>query len=194
MEPEPEEEYCDLISQINFGAQYVVAYLLFIGCVIILSPLLLTKRICLDQIEARLSRITNTVFHALPFIFFPFFILHEMLHFIFMVVAFLHPQIKFAGWLKPTFHTKETFSVGMSINAPEKCERSTAVNVLMLCMFAAPILGFIPVAWAILNTTNLYLLAYLLFGSLWCIPSLGDRMEIYICINSLRARNGSECE
>ena len=181
-----EEDYTDLMSVINGAAQHALGYIVALIGFIVLSPLLLLKGFTLDRIGGWFERGSNIIFRILPVIFLPFFVMHELFHIVFMSVALLHPQIKFLGWMKPTFHTAETFSVGMRMEVPEDDERTPAIHMFVLLICLAPALAFIPTAWVMRQTTNLYLLAYLLLGSLWCIPSSGDRMVIRDTVNSIR--------
>ena len=175
---EPPEEYSDWISRITEKFQGIAGYIFGLGAFLILSPLLLFKGVTTHRIFGWLTKATDFAFRGLPLIFLPFMALHELLHIVFMAVALLHPKIEFVKWLMPTFHTKETFSMGMMLNIPDDNERSPLISFLAILICGAPLLGFIPSIWAITHTTNPYILAYLIIGSLWCVPSDVDRMEI----------------
>jgi hypothetical protein len=172
------DNYSDLISRLNGMAQHAFGFTVGVAGFTLLSPLLLVKGFTLDRIGGWLQRSSNIVFRMLPVIFLPFFVLHELLHIVFMSVALLHPRIKFSGWMKPTFHTAETFSAGMRMQVPDEEERTLAVHTFVLLICMAPTLGFVLAAWAIRRTTDPYLLSYLTLGVLWCIPSAGDRMVV----------------
>ncbi len=189
---EEEDGYSDLMSRLNGAAQHALGYALGLVGFTLLSPLLLVKGITLDRIGGWFARGSNVVFRMLPVVFLPFLVMHELLHIVFMSVALLHPRIKFLGWMKPTFHTAETFSVGMRMEVPDEEERTLAVHTFVLLISLAPTLGFIPTAWAMRRTANPYVLAYLLLGVLWCIPSTGDRMVIRDTVKLLlQAKRGA---
>lgn len=182
---DPPQEYSDWLSRISGKFQRIAGYIFGLCAFILLSPLLLFKRVTTDRIFGWLTRLTDVAFLGLPVFFLPFFALHELLHIVFMAVALLHPKIEFVKWLLPTFHTKETFSMGMMLDMPDDNERSPLVSILAILICIAPILGFIPSVWAMTHTTNPYVLTYIVIGSLWCIPSDLDRMEIRNGINLL---------
>jgi hypothetical protein len=175
---DPPQEYSDWLTRFNVKFQGLAGFIFGLGGCILLSPLLVFRSITVDRIVDWLTRVTDIAFRGLPIFFLPFFALHEILHIVFMAFALLHPQIEFEKWLWPKFHTKETFSMGMMLNIPEESERSPLIAFLAILICIAPILGFIPSIWAITHTDNPYILTYLLLGSLWCIPSDIDRMEI----------------
>ena len=175
---EPPEEYSDWISRITEKFQGIAGYIFGLGAFILLSFLLIFKGVTIERIFGWLTRATDIAFHGLPLFFLPFFALHELLHIVFMAIALLHPKIEFVKWLMPTFQTKETFSMGMMLNIPDENERSPSISILAILICIAPILGFIPSIWAMKHTTNPYIFIYLSVGSLWCIPSDLDRMEI----------------
>ena len=173
-----ENEYSDWFSRLNTGIQSRIFYVVGIVGFILFSPLLLFKGITINRIMGWFTRASNIAFRGLPILFLPFFALHEALHILFMAIALFHPKITFVKWLMPKFHTPESFTMGMKIDVPEDNERSRTVTILVMLICIAPILGFIPAIWAIKHTTNPYIMTYLIFGSLWCIPSDGDRMII----------------
>ena len=182
---DPPQEYSDWLSRINVNFQRIAGYIFGLVAFILLSPLLLFKRVTTDLIFSWLTRATDIAFRGLPLFFLPFFALHELLHIVFMAVALLHPKIEFVRWLWPTVHTRETFSMGMMLNIPDEYERSPLISILAILICIAPILGFIPAIWAMIHTTNPYIFTYLAIGSLWCVPSDLDRMEIRNGINLL---------
>ena len=181
-----DDSYADLISTINGAVQHGFGYIVSLVGFILLSPLLMLKGITIDRIGCWLERGSNVVFRILPVLFLPFFVMHELLHIAFMSIALLHPRIKFLGWMKPTFHTSQTFSAGMRMEVPDDKERTLAIHVLVLLICVVPALAFIPTAWAIRQTTNPYILVYLVLGVLWCIPSTGDRVVIRDTVKLLR--------
>lgn len=181
-EADQNEEYSDLISYI-FEAVQTKFYCIFgIAGVVLLSPLLLLKTVTVDRIMGWLIFIARVMFRLRLLIFFPFFILHELLHMVFASAALFHPRISFLRFIKPTLDTlkslEETFTMGMVLSVPDDNERSIPVIVLVILISFAPAFGFVLSAWAASHTTNPLSLSYIILGTLWFIPSSGDRQII----------------
>ncbi len=180
-----EADYNDWYSKFHGTAQGLFAQIFWIGCLILLWPLLFLKNWDFDRLHELICKLADVFLFIVPIPFTPFIIVHELCHFLIVFLAIIHPKIKIEKWFEPEYLRPGEFSIGFRLQTPEMNEMKFLSRFLLILVSIAPFAGFLFFVYLSFQFQNAYIMAYFLLGSLFCVPSKLDRLNVAILLGTL---------